>query len=164
MRTNTRQIVRQREAFRCVYCGIREVDVGAELTIDHFQPRSQGGSDDISNLVYCCHACNEFKSDYWQPGSTERVLNPLAEDIATHLYEDENSILQHLTDTGAFHIRHLQLNRTRLIAYRREQRRIELNESAIQRTGQPYTLLAHRMERIETEIAALRALIESRLP
>ena len=163
MRTHTRQIVRQREVFRCAYCGIREVDVGAELTIDHIQPRSHGGSDDLSNLVYCCHACNEFKSDYWQPGSMERTLNPLTEDIGMHLYEDENGILQPRTDTGAFHIRRLQLNRIQMIAYRREQQRVESNEDERQQNRQNNSLISQQMERIETELAALRALIESRL-
>jgi len=37
---------------RCGYCGTSEVDVGAELEVDHYQPHSKGGSDSLSNLVY----------------------------------------------------------------------------------------------------------------
>lgn len=37
---------------RCFYCG--EV----ATTIDHFVPRSKGGSDDIANLLPCCRRCN----------------------------------------------------------------------------------------------------------
>jgi 5-methylcytosine-specific restriction endonuclease McrA len=62
MRSNLREELRRLYQFRCGYCGTSEVDAGSELTIDHFQPRSRGGSeDDPANWVYCCHACNEFK-------------------------------------------------------------------------------------------------------
>ncbi len=44
MRSDEREILRQRFQFRCGYCGVRETDAGAELTADHFQPRSRGGS------------------------------------------------------------------------------------------------------------------------
>lgn len=62
-----RDDLRQRFQFRCGYCGVREADAGAELTADHFQPRSRGGADEPDNLVYSCHACNEFKGDFWDP-------------------------------------------------------------------------------------------------
>src|SRR3712207_7162550 len=42
---------------RCGYCGVREVEAGSELELDHFQPRAAGGSDDLDNLVYCCPTC-----------------------------------------------------------------------------------------------------------
>ena len=82
-----RQAVRELYDFRCGYCGVRETDVGAPLTLDHFQPRSKGGSATLANLVYCCHACNEFKSDYWQPESVRRILHPRRDVMAEHLVE-----------------------------------------------------------------------------
>ena len=54
------------QTHRCGYCGVEEAEVGAELTVDHFQPRAQNGTDNAANLVYCCNACNQFKGDYWQ--------------------------------------------------------------------------------------------------
>jgi hypothetical protein len=45
-----------RDKHACRYC--RAV-VG--LSIDHVTPRSQGGSDAVSNLVVCCKACNARK-------------------------------------------------------------------------------------------------------
>ena len=65
MRRASRQSVRVRYDFRCGYCGVSETNIGAEMTADHFLPRIHGGDDSLDNLVYCCHACNEFKSDYW---------------------------------------------------------------------------------------------------
>jgi 5-methylcytosine-specific restriction endonuclease McrA len=61
MRQDEHETLRRIYQFRCGYCGVRERDAGAELTVDHFQPRSQGGLDGPENWVYSCHACNEFK-------------------------------------------------------------------------------------------------------
>ena len=36
---------------RCGYCAVHESEAGAELEIDHFQPRSAGGGDDLDNLI-----------------------------------------------------------------------------------------------------------------
>ena len=44
-------------AYRCAYCGQREVP----FEIDHIQPRSRGGSNRISNLALACHGCNTAK-------------------------------------------------------------------------------------------------------
>lgn len=71
-----RRTVRTIYAFACGYCGVTETEVGAFLTIDHFQPQDAGGSDDITNLVYACHACNLYKSAAWNPPFVE-WLDPL---------------------------------------------------------------------------------------
>ena len=44
MRLSLRRQVRQRDGFACTYCGVTEELVGSELTVDHFQPRVEGGS------------------------------------------------------------------------------------------------------------------------
>ena len=125
MRQDQRAALRQRFTFRCGYCGVAERDVGAELTVDYFQPRSRGGLDEPENWVYCCHPCNEFKGDCWQPDSSQRVLHPLRDMVRSHVAEQDDGSLQALTETGAFHIARLQLNRPQLIAYRRERRLLE---------------------------------------
>lgn len=43
---------------QCVYCGSRE-----HLTIDHYIPRSRGGTSDLENLVLACNDCNNAKGD-----------------------------------------------------------------------------------------------------
>ena len=58
MRNELRQSVQSRSRFQCGYCGVIETEAGAKLTVDHFQPRTQDGGDDLDNLVYACHACN----------------------------------------------------------------------------------------------------------
>jgi hypothetical protein len=98
--------------------------MGAELTNDHFQPTSKGGSNTFDNFVYSCHACNEFKSDYWQPDSEDRVLHPLNDDFTLHWEENEDGILVPQTQTGLFHIEQLHLNRFPLVARRLYYRQI----------------------------------------
>jgi 5-methylcytosine-specific restriction endonuclease McrA len=44
---------------RCTYCAA----TGVPLEVDHVQPRSKGGSDQVSNLVIACHPCNQRKAD-----------------------------------------------------------------------------------------------------
>lgn len=44
---------------KCAYCDAKDVP----LEIDHILPRSQGGSDRVSNLVIACHDCNQAKDN-----------------------------------------------------------------------------------------------------
>jgi hypothetical protein len=47
-----RLIVLRRDCYICAYCG------EAANEVDHVQPRVQGGTDDLDNLVACCRMCN----------------------------------------------------------------------------------------------------------
>ena len=51
----------KRDLFTCQYCGA--TPPGAVLEVDHIEPVAEGGSDDESNLVTACFACNRGKSD-----------------------------------------------------------------------------------------------------
>ena len=42
----------------CVYCG-----TAPSTTVDHRIPLSKGGSNDYTNLVGACSACNSKKKD-----------------------------------------------------------------------------------------------------
>jgi hypothetical protein len=118
-----REAVRRAYEYRCGYCGVHEQEAGSELEIDHFQPRSLGGGDDLDNLVYCCSTCNRLKGNFWptdDPSITHRrLLHPKRDDLAMHLREEAGGRLIALTETGAFHIARLRLNRPPLVALRR---------------------------------------------
>lgn len=51
----------KRDSFQCQYCGESAPKVTLEL--DHIEPVSKGGSNDITNLVTSCFDCNRGKSD-----------------------------------------------------------------------------------------------------
>lgn len=131
---DVRQQVRQRADCACEFCTVGEDDAGAALTIDHFKPRSKGGSDALDNLVYACPSCNQYKQDYWPTDDQDLPLwNPRDADWAEHFSEGERGNLIALTTIGAFTIAHLRLNRSQLVAYRQNRRcRVESQQLLMQ--------------------------------
>jgi uncharacterized protein (TIGR02646 family) len=154
MRVAVFQAVRQQYGFRCGYCGISETDAGTTLTVDHFHPRSRGGSNDFSNLVYCCHACNEHKGDYWNPGNAARILHPINDDLSVHFTEQDDFTLFALTDTGRFHIDRLHLNRPPLIVHRRTKQQADTDR-------RDRAAVAETLNRVEEVLTRLSIAIES---
>ena len=57
----TRYEVLKRDSFKCQYCGRQAPDV--LLEVDHINPKSKGGSNDLLNLVTSCVDCNRGKSN-----------------------------------------------------------------------------------------------------
>ncbi len=55
----TRRLVRQRARYLCEYCHSPEYLSPDRFTIDHIMPQSLGGSDELDNLAFACHQCNE---------------------------------------------------------------------------------------------------------
>jgi HNH endonuclease len=160
-----REIVRQNFKFSCGYCGVHENEVGNELELDHFQPRTAGGSDEFENLVYCCTACNRIKGEFWTTLSIKRLLHPVRDLIADHLLEELDGRLVALSETGAFHLQRLRLNRPPLIAQRqarteRTNLRIEVDEL---RTAQAklQELLAARDAQIKEIVSQLDRLLSA---
>ena len=56
-----RHRVREVAKDRCGYCLSPQRYVMGKLEIEHIIPRSQGGSDDESNLWLSCSLCNRYK-------------------------------------------------------------------------------------------------------
>ncbi|HEY1668600.1 MAG TPA: HNH endonuclease signature motif containing protein [Trebonia sp.] len=52
--------VLRRDGYACRYCGAKAP--GVELAVDHVVPKALGGTDDPSNLVAACAACNSGKT------------------------------------------------------------------------------------------------------
>ncbi len=108
---------------RCVYCGATDT----RLEVEHLVPRSQGGSDRVSNLAIACHPCNQAKGNQnikdfllGKPDILKRVLaqakKPLADAAAVNttrwaLFERIKAVgLPLETGTGGL----TKFNRTRL--------------------------------------------------
>lgn len=52
----------KRDNFTCGYCG--STPPGVTLELDHIQPVSKNGDNDINNLITACFDCNRGKSDH----------------------------------------------------------------------------------------------------
>ena len=59
--SHTRAYVRVRDGARCMYCGVKSWESRRRFTLDHVIPRTHGGSNRPSNLVYACMQCNQAK-------------------------------------------------------------------------------------------------------
>lgn len=59
--TFSRRNIFKRDRFTCQYCGAQPGS--EELTIDHVQPRSRGGTSTWENCVLACMECNSRKAD-----------------------------------------------------------------------------------------------------
>lgn len=59
--TFSRRNIYKRDRFTCQYCG--DQPGSEELTIDHVQPRSRGGTSTWENCVLACLECNKRKAD-----------------------------------------------------------------------------------------------------
>jgi len=83
------QILR-RDNFTCQYCGQHAPDV--RLEVDHIVARANGGTDDASNLVTACFACNRGKQrlhlgDSYVGRSRQQQSEPALEPIRQLLAE-----------------------------------------------------------------------------
>ncbi|HUU38838.1 MAG TPA: HNH endonuclease [Candidatus Desulfaltia sp.] len=70
----------KRDGFRCGYCGKTPPDV--ILEVDHINPVSLGGKNDINNLITACFDCNRGKKNIELsriPSSLKTNLSILAE-------------------------------------------------------------------------------------
>lgn len=105
--------------------------------------------------MYCCHACNSYKGDWWNPGAEHRILHPINDDLRLHLIETEIFQIRGLTPTGRFHIAQLHLNRAPLIAYRER-------KSEQQRLRQAVEDMRQRQEELAKAIEELWDLLEPR--
>lgn len=57
----TRFEVFKRDSFKCQYCGATAPE--AVLVVDHIDPISQDGADEMINYITACQPCNAGKSD-----------------------------------------------------------------------------------------------------
>lgn len=63
-----KKYIYEREGKQCLYCA-KNLGLG-KVTLDHYFPKSFGGSSDVFNLVCCCKKCNASKGsqipDDWE--------------------------------------------------------------------------------------------------
>ncbi len=156
-----RELVRRRANFACEFCGISETDTGGELTIDHFRPISKGGNDDPDNLLYSCVRCNQYKLDYWpdHPGKPT-LWNPRLEPAGAHFVTLDDGSLYPLTETGAFTLQRLRLNRSPLIKHRLQKRREAERQRYLERYLELTQVLEHLLSQQTRLMAEQQALLQ----
>lgn len=75
----------KRDGFQCAYCGKTPPQV--TLEVDHIDPKSKGGKDDINNLITACFDCNRGKRNI----PLTKVPSKLTENLEV-LQEQEDQI------------------------------------------------------------------------
>lgn len=65
----------KRDGFQCAYCGKTPPEV--TLEVDHIEPVSAGGTDDINNLLTACFDCNRGKTNI----PLDKIPNKLSENL-----------------------------------------------------------------------------------
>jgi len=156
IRASVKRLIRSIYVMRCGYCLVSEAETGAEMTYDHFQPQSKGGTDAKDNLVYACHASNEFKGEYFGDTADTRLLHPLEDDLSTHLRREADGLLTPLTVAGERYLRVLQLNRPPLVLYRHNQHRQQQAAARDEAINRRLDAIMAQVQRIETKLQRRR--------
>ncbi len=129
-----------------------EEEVGSILTVDHFRPRARGGTGDEDNLVYCCHASNEFKGEYWNEELS--LLHPRLDNPIEHVELGDDFLLTGRTRRGAHHIVRLHLNRAALVLCRRRRADEDAVSLRIQRADLDHEALLAELNAIRSDLEA----------
>ncbi|NMF86688.1 HNH endonuclease [Nodosilinea sp. P-1105] len=112
----TRLQVRQRAKFLCEYCHSPEYLSPDLFTLDHLQPRSLGGSDQLNNLALACHRCNERRYNFTKGVDpvTENMVplfNPRRQSWADHFMWSRDTLrILGTSSTGRATCQRLDLN------------------------------------------------------
>jgi len=114
--TRLRQQVAAQARYRCGYCQTQEEVSGIPLTIEHIEPKAQGGQDDEANLWLSCRLCNEAKGVRLEAadtltGSTVPLYNPRTQNWTEHfVWDNEGTSVVGLTPIGRATVSVLSLN------------------------------------------------------
>jgi hypothetical protein len=116
--------VRLRADFLCEYCHTDETFQLVRFTIDHVVPIAHGGSTESENLALACFHCNRQKSDrrsFVDPASglDTPFFDPRSMVWSEHFaWSADGTRLIGKTDIGRVTIKHLGMNRERLVLIR----------------------------------------------
>ncbi|MFK7932015.1 MAG: HNH endonuclease [Saprospiraceae bacterium] len=117
--------VAARAKYYCEYCKAQKMFSGDDFSVDHIDPQSKGGNDNLSNLAFCCQACNNRKYTSINAidpitGINAPLFNPRTQLWNTHFqWSGDYTLILGITDTGRATVNRLQLNRSGLVNLRR---------------------------------------------
>lgn len=120
-----KRLVRRRSGNRCEYCLLPQAGQEAAFHIDHVFPLAEGGETNADNLALACVSCSLRK------GARRLAVDPKTDqkvaifDPRKDLWEEhfkwEGLKIKGLTETGRATVEMLNMNRTLIIAIRREE-------------------------------------------
>jgi hypothetical protein len=87
-----RKNIKEQWENKCAYCESEE-----NITLDHVIPQCKGGLDIKTNVVACCHSCNQSKSytpweewyfnqDFFSHENYEKIKNWMKPEAPSNLY------------------------------------------------------------------------------
>lgn len=120
-----RQLVAERAGYCCEYCRSQLKFSMDSFSVEHIVPRSQGGSDELSNLALSCQGCNNAKyiaSEGTDPltGQPAGLFHPRLQRWQEHfVWSHDFALIYGLTPRGRATVDKLQLNRAGVVNLRR---------------------------------------------
>ncbi|MCL4805989.1 MAG: HNH endonuclease [Anaerolineae bacterium] len=112
--SSLRELVFDRAAGQCEYCGVHQRDQSIRHTIDHIVPLAHGGETSEQNLALACMHCNRAKGSNLTSldPSTRRIaslFNPRRQRWNTH-FTLEGAVIVGRTPTGRATVKLLRVN------------------------------------------------------
>ncbi len=108
--------VARRAGHRCEYCRAPQVVFNSTFEIEHIQPVSLGGTDDLTNLALACRGCNGHKSAATvgtdpMSGLSVPLFNPRVDVWNQHFqYDADAGTIDGITPTGRATVARLGMN------------------------------------------------------
>lgn len=118
------EFVAERADHRCEYCHAPEQIFNFPLEVEHIQPRSLAGEDELQNLALACRSCNLHKSDRIAGFDDEtkmevRLFNPRQDEWSVNFQTNlETAEITGLTPIGRITIKLLKMNTSAQLAAR----------------------------------------------
>ena len=119
-------LVAQRARHQCEYCHAPEVIFNVAFEVEHINPTSKGGLDNLENLALACRVCNLRKLDYvdgFDPINQQqvRLFNPRTDVWNEHFAWQREApfLLEGKTSIGRATVERLQMNASLQLRARR---------------------------------------------
>lgn len=120
-----RDFIANRARGCCEYCQILNDFSPDTFEVEHIEPLSQGGTNDLGNLAFSCGGCNGRKGIRTMAfdaisGKNVSLFNPREQSWYQHFqWRDNFSIVEGKTPTGRATVELLKLNRNGVVNLRK---------------------------------------------
>lgn len=109
-----RRVVLERAEGRCEYCHIHYETTVMKHHVEHIQARQHGGTDELDNLAFACHHCNEYKGPNLtgidpETSKLTRLFHPRRDQWEDH-FEIKNGMMIGISPIGRTTIHLFKMN------------------------------------------------------